>query len=197
MALFQEGDRGAFEDIFERHHGKIVNFAFRMVRDQGKAEEAAQEIFMRVARAAPRWQPTAKFTTWLYTIARRTTLNFIRDHDDGFDTVSLSAGDDPDVDEAPIQLAGPDDWNPETIAWSGELSGRFRDALDSLPEGLRAAFVLGVGEGLSYEETASVLGITVQAVKTRIFRARERLLNSLSDDVCSVKLPTSVRVSKR
>ena len=174
MLLFREGSREAFEELFSRHHRAVVRFAWRMTGDPSSAEEAAQEIFLRIARAAPTYHPTAKFTTWMYTVARRTTLNYLRDtkKDGGAEDVVY-----------PLHLPGPDDRNPEQVVWEAQLTERFRAALGELPEGHRAAFVLNRGAGLSYGEVAQVLGITVQAVKTRIFRAREMLLSRLSKDV--------------
>ena len=79
-----------------------------------------------------------------------------------------------------ISLPGRGDWGPEQVAWEAQLKGKLLEALQKLPEVNRAAFVLNRGEGLSYEEVATVLGVTVQAVKSRIFRARETLLAELS-----------------
>lgn len=183
MLLFREGSREAFEELFSRHHRAVVRFAWRMTGDPSSAEEAAQEIFLRIARAAPTYHPAAKFTTWMYTVARRTTLNYLRDtKEDGVRVPILSEGGAEDV-VYPLQLPGPDDRNPEQVVWEAQLAERFRVALGELPEGHRAAFVLNRGDGLSYGEVAQVLGITVQAVKTRIFRAREMLLSRLSKDV--------------
>ncbi len=181
MLLFQKGSRDAFEEIFARYHRKVANFAFRMIGDPARAEEAAQEIFLRIARGASAWQPRARFKTWMYTIARRTALNYIRDESEPPDSVPIAGGGD-DEDASPgVQVAGPDELNPEQAAWSAQLAERFAAALGALPESYRSAFVLNRGEGLSYEEVASVLGISVQAVKSRIFRAREMLLSRLSD----------------
>lgn len=181
MALFRKGSRDAFEELYSRHHRRLVHFAYRMIGDQARAEEAAQEIFLRIARAAFTYQPTAKFTTWMYTIARRTTLNFLRDEKDEGEKVSIPPGEE-NADGSPApQLAGPDALNPATMAWSLEVQQRYVQALRRLPESYRDAFVLNRGDGLSYEEVAAVLGITVQAVKSRIFRAREMLLHHLSD----------------
>ncbi len=185
MLLFREGSREAFEELFSRHHHAVVRFAWRMTGgDPSAAEEAAQETFLRIARAAPTYQPTAKFTTWMYTVARRATLNYVRDAKEGGEKVPiLSEGEGEGEGGYPLQLPGPDDRNPEQIVWEAELVERFRTALAELPEGHRAAFVLNRGDGLSYAEVAQVLGVTVQAVKTRIFRAREMLLARLSKDV--------------
>ncbi len=181
MLLYQKGSRDAFEEIFARYHRKVTSFAYRMIGDPARAEEAAQEIFLRIARGASAWQPRALFKTWMYTIARRTTLNYIRDEGEPAEAVPIATGGE-DEDAAPaVQVAGPDELNPEEAAWSAEIAGLFSAALIALPESYRSAFVLNRGEGLSYEETAAVLGITVQAVKSRIFRAREMLLSRLSD----------------
>jgi RNA polymerase sigma-70 factor (ECF subfamily) len=180
MASFRNGDRGAFEELFSRHHRKVISFAYRMTGDQARAEEASQEIFLRVARAAFTYLPTAKFTTWLYTIARRTTLNYLRDEKDEGDKEPIVPGEENQDGSPVLQLAGPSALNPEEMAWSAEIQTRFVEALQELPEPYRAAFVLNRGDGLTYDEVASVLGVTIQAVKSRIFRAREMLGKSLS-----------------
>jgi len=183
MLLFREGSREAFEELFSRHHRAVVRFAWRMTGDPATAEEAAQEIFLRIARAAPTYLPTAKFTTWMYTVARRATLNYLRDtEEEGGKVPILQEGEGGDGVYL-VDLPGPEDRNPEQVVWGAQLAERFRTALGELPEGYRAAFVLNRGDGLSYEEVAQVLGVTVQAVKTRIFRAREMLLSRLSNDV--------------
>ena len=183
MLLFREGSREAFEELFSRHHRAVVRFAWRMTGDPSSAEEAAQEIFLRIARAAPSYSPTAKFTTWMYTVARRTTLNYLRDTEEGGERIPILSESEGEDGVYPVQLPGPDDRNPERMAWEAELTERFRTALGELPEGYRAAIVLNRGDGLSYGEVAQVLDITVQAVKTRIFRAREMLLSRLSKDI--------------
>jgi len=180
MELYRKGSRDAFEELFARHHRKVIHFAYRMTGDQARAEEAAQEIFLRIARAASTWQPTARFSTWMYTIARRTTLNYIRDEKEEGGKVPILPGEDGQDGSPALQLSGPAALNPEEMAWSAEIQERFVKALQRLPESCRSAFVLNRGDGLSYEETAAVLGITIQAVKSRIFRAREMLMESLS-----------------
>ncbi len=180
MALFRRGSRDAFEELFARHHRKVIHFCYRMTGDQPTAEEAAQEVFLRIARGAKTYEPTATFTTWMYTIARRTTLNFLRDEKDERDRAAASEAEDSEGTPPLSRVPGPDSSHPEFMAWSAELSERFTEALGELPESHRAALVLNRGEGLSYEEVAAVLGVTVQAVKSRIFRAREMLLERLS-----------------
>jgi len=180
MELYRKGSRDAFEELFARHHRKVIHFAYRMTGDQARAEEAAQEIFLRIARAASTWQPTARFSTWMYTIARRTTLNYIRDEKEEGSKVPILPGEDGQDGSPALQLPGPAALNPEEMAWSAEIQERFVEALQLLPESCRSAFILNRGDGLSYEETAAVLGITIQAVKSRIFRAREMLMESLS-----------------
>jgi len=180
MVLYQKGSRDAFEELFARHHRRVIHFCYRMTGDQARAEEAAQEVFLRIARAASTYQPTARFTTWMYTITRRTTLNFLRDEKEPGEKVPIdTTGEGRDATEG-ISLPGRGDWGPEQVAWEAQLKGKLLEALQKLPEVNRAAFVLNRGEGLSYEEVATVLGVTVQAVKSRIFRARETLLAELS-----------------
>ena len=180
MELYRRGSRDAFEELFSRHHRRVIHFCYRMTGDQARAEEAAQEVFLRIARAASTYQPTARFTTWMYTIARRTTLNFLRDEKEDGEKVPIhDNGEGRDAAEG-LPLAGPEEWDPERIAWGAQLKEKFVEALQNLPEGHRSAFLLNRAEGLSYDEVATVLNITVQAVKSRIFRAREALLAELS-----------------
>ncbi len=92
----------------------------------------------------------------------------------------IPVGEENDDGSPAPRLAGPEELNPEYAAWSGQLKERFLEALQVLPEAHRTAFVLCAAEGLSYQEAADVLGITVQAVKSRIFRSREMLMRKLS-----------------
>lgn len=179
MGLYRRGSRDAFEELFARHHRKVIHFCYRMTGDRATAEEAAQEVFLRIARGAATYQPTAKFTTWMYTVARRATLNFLRDEKDERDRAASEEPEDRDGNSPLSRVPGPESLNPESMAWSAELTERLVEALRRLPESHRSALVLNRGEGLSYEEVAAVLGITVQAVKSRIFRAREMLLRLL------------------
>ncbi len=180
MAAFRGGDRDAFEALFDRHHLKVIRFAARMTGDPGRGEEAAQEIFLRIARAAATWEPTARFTTWMYTIARRTTLNLIRDGREAGTAVPIPPGEE-DGDGFPLHLSGPPALEPDRIVSNNQLRERLEVALGELAEGYRSAFVLAAGEGLSYLEVAEILEITPQAVKSRVFRAREMLASLLSE----------------
>lgn len=193
MERYREGSREAFEELFSRHHRRVIRFCYRMTGDRARAEEAAQEVFLRIARAASTYRPTAKFSTWMFTIARRSTLNFLRDEKETGGKVPLAEEGDREEVPGAVEVEARADSNPEQTAWGAQLGDRFVEALQSLPETYRSAFVLNRGDGLSYEEVAAVLGITVQAVKSRIFRAREMLLRDLSG-LLSVKRSGDSRV---
>jgi len=178
VLLFARGSRDAFEELFARHHGRVVQFCYRMLGDRARAEEAAQEVFLRIARAAGAYRPTARFTTWMYQIARRTTLNYIRDEKDPPGKTALGVPEEEGADTA-FEVPGPEVLDPARMAWSAQVRERVEAALAGMPEAYRSALVLVAAEGLSYGEAASVLGITVQALKSRVFRARRMLLASL------------------
>src|SRR5512134_2632070 len=94
MLLYKKGSRDAFEELFARHHRRVIAFCFRMTGDRARAEEAAQETFLRVARAAFTYEPRARFTTWMLQIARRTTLNFLRDEKERGEKLAIPVGEE-------------------------------------------------------------------------------------------------------
>jgi RNA polymerase sigma-70 factor, ECF subfamily len=172
MVAFQGGDASAFRSLFEKYGRAMVAFCHHFVHDLARAEELAQEVFLKLHRSAARYQPSARFRTFLYRIASNHCLNELRRGEYGARRALESAedgegrGEPADPDSLPG--AGPD---PEETALAAALGRAVEELLTSLPEKQRAAFVLGRLEGLSYEEIADVLGTTVPAVKSLIHRA--------------------------
>jgi len=171
MLRVRRGDEAAFRKLFALYAGPLVGFVDRFFYNRAIAEEVVQEVFLKVFRARRSYKPKAKFTTWLYTIATRTALNELRRGVYRNKIEGLSGKDAQD-------LAGPDPAAEETLAGK-ELAGTVEAVLRQLPDNQRAAFLLVRFGGRSYSEVASILGISVSAVKSVVFRATEAVRSSL------------------
>ena len=174
MLATKAGDEGAFSVLVNRHRNSIVNLTYRYLGNRADAEDLAQEVFLKVYRARKRYEPKAKFTTWLYRVAVNASLNEVRNRknrpthgaapltgvdDDGF-VPSLADG----AAEAP----------PEGVE-RAELREQVRGAVDELPDRQRMALLLNKFHGLSYEELAETMEMTIPAIKSLLVRARENV----------------------
>ena len=174
MLRAKQGDGGAFTALVEKYKQPIMNLAFRTLRDLTEAEDLSQNVFVQVWKAAPRYEPTAKFSTWLFTIARNLCLNEIRRRT-RHPAESLDQTRD-DADDQPLYQVEDKRVAPATEELlRGELVEKVDAALASLPENQRTALLLCRQEELSYEEIALVLGCSLSATKSLIHRARETL----------------------
>ncbi len=169
MLAFQGGDETAFRALFEKYGRAMVAFCHHFVRNAARAEELAQDVFLKLYRSAERYRPAARFKTYLYRIAANHCLNEIRRGEyvsrRGEDRSEAGAGPaDPD------SLAG-GTATPEEAVLATALERAVGELLARLPEKQRAALVLGRFEGMSYDEIADVLGTSVSAVKSLVHRA--------------------------
>ncbi len=167
MLAFQRGDQAAFRVLYERHARAMVAYCHRYVRDPARAEELAQDVFVKLHRSAHRYAPSARFKSFLYRVATNHCLNELRRGEYAARPAG-PAGEDgaPDLDALPSQVA-----SPQQALEGARLEGAVARLLDGLPEKQRAAFVLCRFEGLSYEEIAGALDTTVPAVKSLVHRA--------------------------
>jgi RNA polymerase sigma-70 factor (ECF subfamily) len=174
-ALMQQvarGDRAAFARLFDRHQAAVVRFCARSVGDAAVAEELAQDIFVKVYRSAARYQPTARFTTFLFRVAANTCLNELRRPARRAERVAVA-----DEDEGPsLQDATPGGATPLEALEAREVEAALRQALAAMTDRERAAFSLCRFEGLAYREVAEVLEATEAAVKSLIHRATVRVV---------------------
>ena len=174
MLRARQGDGGAFTELVEKYKQPVMNLAYRTLRDLTEAEDLAQNVFVQVWKAAPRYEPTAKFSTWLFTIARNLCLNEIRRRTrhpaESLDQTRDDANDQPlyQIEDKRVAPA-----TEELLR--GELVEKVDAALAILPENQRTALLLCRQEELSYEEIATVLGCSLSATKSLIHRARETL----------------------
>lgn len=178
MLRVKQGDTAAFTELVEKYKQPVMNLAFRTLHDATESEDLAQNVFVQVYKSAARYKSTAKFSTWLFTIARNLCLNEIRRRS-RHPAESLDAPH-PEQEDQPLQqfedkrTASP----PETLL-QGELARNVERALADLPENQRAAILLCRQEDLSYEDIAEILGCSVSATKSLIHRGRETLKERL------------------
>jgi RNA polymerase sigma-70 factor (ECF subfamily) len=179
MLRVREGDTEALRELIERHQRAVINTIHRAIGDANEAEDLAQRVFVQVYRSAKRYKPTAKFTTWLFTITRNTILNEHRRRS-RHPSQSLDALQDPsDTEAAGWQPPDTSMRDPAQAAVERELLEKIKQAVQELPEAQRTAVILCRYEGLSYEEIAEVLGCSVSATKSMLHRARLALKDKL------------------
>lgn len=178
MRRVQRGDREAFAALVEHYKQPIYNFILRTVRDDTEAEDLTQNTFVQVWKSAKRYRTTAKFSTWLYTIARNLALNEIRRRSrHRADSLDASR---PDSDEQPLhQIEDTDTLRPPEAIVRQELFDKVEEAIRDLPENQRTALLLCREADVSYDEIAEILGVSLSATKSIIHRAREVLRTRL------------------
>ena len=174
MLAVRRGEKDAFRDLVERHKTSVINVIYRQIGDRWEAEDLAQRVFIQVYHSADRYKPSAKFTTWLYTIVRNTTLNEIRRRH-RHKAESLDLIQDGTEDSPGKTVADQHTTNPVAETLENELENKIRSVIQSLPEDQRVAIILLRYEERSYEEIAQVLRCSVGATKSLIHRARETL----------------------
>lgn len=177
MLAYAGGDAAAFATLYERHKGPLFRYVRRSVKSQPEAEELFQELWIRVIEARSRYQPTAKFTTWLYTIAHNRMVDHWRTK--GLALVSLDQEDD-EARGVP-EPAAPPSAEPQRIAEATQLAGRFVAALAALPLAQREAFLLHHEGELTAAEIAAATGTNEEAAKSRLRYAMNKLREALRD----------------
>jgi len=161
MLQVREGNAGAFETLVEKHQTRLVSLLNQMVGNRSQAEDLAQEVFMRVYRARERYIPAAKFTTWLYTITQNVASNSLR---------KSSRRKEVNLTNSPSGAVP-----TRRLAAQKEMGQIIEDAVQSLGERQRMAMLLSKYEGMSYQEIATTMELTTQAVKSLLSRARANL----------------------
>ena len=170
MLRVKEGDEGSFTSLLSKHRDPVINYLYRMVQNPSVAEELAQDVFLRVYRARQTYEPTAKFTTWLYRIATHVALNALRD---GRHARRDEPLDDP-LGERTREWRDPQPTVEDHMVADAQ-GWEIRRAVQSLPEKQRAAVILHKYHDLDYKEIAQTLSCSESAVKSLLFRAYETL----------------------
>jgi RNA polymerase sigma-70 factor, ECF subfamily len=177
MLRVKDGDSASFTLLLERHRTPVIHFLYRMVQSQAIAEELAQEVFLRVYRSRATYEPTAKFTTWLFRIATHLALNSLRDRKKEKGQESLDAADNDRT--TGIQVADHQLTVEQSLVHRVKLN-EVRRAVEALPEKQRAAVLMHKYEEMEYSQIARVLNCSESAVKSLLFRAYETLRSRLS-----------------
>jgi RNA polymerase sigma-70 factor (ECF subfamily) len=171
MLRVKEGDGASFGVLLDKHRSSVVHFLYRMIQNHAVAEELAQEVFLRVYRSRSTYEPTAKFTTWLFRIATHLALNSLRDGKNE----RLQEHLDDDSGELPVRQVS--DRRPlveQALVYEAKLE-EIRQAVAALPEKQRAAVLMHKYEEMEYTQIAKVLNCSESAVKSLLFRAYETL----------------------
>jgi RNA polymerase sigma-70 factor, ECF subfamily len=171
MLRVKSGDNASFGVLLEKHRNPVIHFLYRMVQNQAVAEELAQEVFLRVYRSRASYEPTAKFTTWLFRIATHLALNSIRDgkHDKKRESLDDVVGDQP-----VRQVSDSRPTVEQAMLYQARL-GEVKKAIQTLPEKQRAAVLMHKYEEMEYSQIARALNCSESAVKSLLFRAYETL----------------------
>lgn len=176
MLALQRGELAAFDQLFTKHAPGVVRFAAHFVRSRARAEELAQDVFLQVYRNRHKYVPSARFVTWLYRMTTNACLSEIRrsEHRHRATPVENAEGEI-------VPPPEPTDGSAEEALVGQRALQRISAVLEALPGQQRAAILLARLEGMSYDEVASALSLSVSAVKSLIHRATVTLRAQLGD----------------
>ena len=181
MIRFQQGDRAAFAALVRKHKSPLYNFALRQLRAKTTAEDVVQETFVRVVQNAADFKHEARFTTWLYTIARNLCIDQLRKgalrKHPSLDARQSQDEGGPTLGEQTADSRA----NVERDATGGELRQRIASAVETLPDDQKEVFLMREVANLPFKEIADITGVPENTVKSRMRYALERLQAALSD----------------
>ncbi len=183
MLAFKTGDARAFNTLVQRHRGPVYNFILRYVGHRQRAEDLLQETWLKVVRSSGEWQPKARFTTWVYTIARNLCVDSAR-KETFRKTDSLDApasADESDSRSLGDTVADENAATPDRAAHNVRVRPLIEQALHALPSEQREVFLLREYQGIGFKEIAEVTGVNENTVKSRMRYALEGLRKRLSE----------------
>jgi RNA polymerase sigma-70 factor, ECF subfamily len=179
MLAYRDGEAAAFEALYARWRGPLYRYFLRQCGHAGQADELFQDVFMRVIGAAANYEPSAKFTTWLFRIAHNRLVDHWRKT--GREPVDPLAHGEPgeDGEDCEFDPPAPAGDAPERRAEQKQLGQALMAALNELPELQREAFLLAEEGGLTLEEIASISGVGRETIKSRLRYATDKLRHKL------------------
>jgi RNA polymerase sigma-70 factor (ECF subfamily) len=180
MLRFKDGDQQAFRLLFDKYKKQVINYCYRYCGHPSVAEELAQETFLRVYKAATRYRPKARFSTWLYKIATNVCLNEIRRpvYRERIESMDQALEGHEPSREAAMEA---DQSMPDVLLEAHQDQFLIRQAMLRLPEAQRVALLLRATEGFSYQEIGQQMDRSENHVKTLIHRGRQKLKKILDD----------------
>jgi RNA polymerase sigma-70 factor, ECF subfamily len=179
MLRYRDGDAEAMNELVHRHDRQLFGFLWRSLSSREKAEDAYQEVFIKVVRSAPRYEPSARFAAWLYTIARNVVIDMAR-RDKLRVTESLDAEVFEDGGATRLDMVPSDEADPEAELGGMQLAELLEQAISDLPAEQREVFLLREKSGLSFKEIAKLTRAPLNTVKTRMHYALNRLRKTLA-----------------
>lgn len=182
MLRVKAGDDAAFDYLVEKYRRPIIGFMYRMAHNAAAAEDLAQEVFLRVYRSRGSYEPSAKFSTWLYRIATNLGVNFARDtrHERPENVMNL---DEPDTETGQAPDLADKSPNVEEEIVRRERLAAIRQKVEALPERQRMAVLMHKYQQMDYRQIAEVLKLSESATKSLLFRAYETLRQELREFV--------------
>ena len=180
MLRVKTGDESAYAYLVQKYRRPMVGFMYRMCHNPSTAEELAQEVFLRVYRSRTSYEPSAKFTTWLYRIATNLAVNHARDtrHERPENTVRL---DEPDHETGTTPDLADESLSAEEQILKRERLAAIRSKVNALPDRQRVAVIMHKYQQMDYRQIASVLKLSESATKSLLFRAYETLREQLRE----------------
>lgn len=172
----QAGEREAFTELVKCYQNRLYSFIFRLLRHREEAEDAMQEVFLRVYRSLPSYRPESSFTSWLYRIASNYCMDLLRKRRQKVVSLFYKTIEE---DEERVMEIPDDSRDPETLFDDTELQQTVQKAIDNLPPKYRLVMLLRHQEGLSYQEITEITGLPEGTIKAQIFRARRLLREHL------------------
>ena len=173
MAYCQKGDESAFREIFRRHKRGVYNYIYRYTNNAEDSEEIFQEVFIKLHRATPTYLPTAKFTTWLFTIVRNLCID---NHRKKRIRHNVSLDDTDEDSRRPLyDVIQSEEPSPDNKSSDQEISRLLEAALERINEDQKEVFLMREKSGLKFEEIAEMIGVSVNTVKSRMRYAMENL----------------------
>lgn len=178
---FSSGDKSAFDSLVIKYKDKVFNLCYRFLGNHADADDAAQDVFVRVYRSLKGFKFGSAFSTWLYRITVNTCKNKLASRHFKFYKANLRIDDSRDPDGRGAFEIKDNTLSPETQAESSETARMIQEAINSLPDCHKDVVVLCDIEGLSYEEISKIMNIKIGTVKSKLSRAREILRDKLRE----------------
>ncbi len=180
MIAFARGDADAFDRLYTRHRGWLYRMIGRTLGGAPGTDDVFQETWLALIRSAPRYQPRARFTTWLYLLARQRLVDSWRTANPAGDDLPFNEYDDDELPAVLLAALADPDADPARLVERAQLRSIVAAAIRELPPAQRETFLLAEEMDLSLEEIASITGVARETAKSRLRYARSRLLQALS-----------------